>query len=87
MIGAKVCGRGSAKASAADKNPCHFCLGVDFRISCHLPYYAVELGTHEGVRDNGSGGREMGVTTLSFVGFCRSQVENAAHSLKTWQQL
>ena len=55
----------------------------------HLPYYAVELGTiHEGVRDNGSGGRETGlVTTPSFVGFCRSQVENAAHSLKKWQQL
>ena len=35
MIGAKVCGRGSAKASAADKNPCHFCLGVDFGINCH----------------------------------------------------
>jgi len=42
---------------------------------------------HEGVRD-GSGGRETGlVTTPSFVGFCRSQVENAAHSLKKWQQL
>ena len=49
----------------------------------------MQLGTiHEGVRDNGSGGREMGlVTTPSFVGFCRSQVENAAHSLKKWQQL
>ena len=35
MIGAKVRGRGNAKASAADKNPYHFCFGVDFGNICY----------------------------------------------------